>query len=1384
MKGADLLFSPGAGNVITVNGSIADDSAASIGLDGGIDSQSLYQVGQGAGIRYEDGLTILNGSNTYSGATTVGSGAVLQAQDGVGIHSHSQIVFDGGVLQSSGSFVRGVGSDSTQATWNGSGGFSAVGGDLTVTLFGAANPRVAWSTDGFVPTGSSLLFGSASSTGSVFFTNDIDLGSSGVRNISVVAGVDSNSTAVLTGVLSGGASLSINSLGDSQPGVLVLTNASMYTGGTDIAAGVLRLENAGALPTVGVVNIDGELDLSDAGTGVAGTGNRTVGGLSGSVAGLVSMGSHVLTVDQSANTTFAGSLVDGGFAGGEGARLVKKGPGNLTLNGANSYTGDTTVAEGTLTLGALSSLASRGIAVDSGASLVAESGSLLPQDSALTINGAADFRGPFVVIESLEGSGILNLTGSELAVSRGNFTGNITEVGTSHIIKEGDGDLTFAGNVGVTGRLTVNAGTVHATGANFNLSEVKVNEDGYLETSQATTLRNASFEKSGVGSMVIKGMADATNFTLSEGILTLSGADARFNSGAVLNVKSAPGASDSSRSVLVLKDTGDKTAATLNMDGGEVKGDGVSKLTALTYNLRGNGQDPAVVRLELGTGTVNVTGNTELRARVGSETLHVSGDSTSLKVYSPLDSVEITLVDKSVLTLEKGSSLNPLAKVDVGGSALLDLKGIEGIDGVVKIQELSGTGTVYQDSALLEVSNGIFQGDLRLATGNTVPSTLKVTEGGNYSVESGKKVETNVDNAAGATFDNLGDVERDVKNSGTFNNSGDVNGVVTNERGGTFSNGRDGVVVGNVQNDGRFVNNGEVKGNMTSSGSINGNGTYKGALNVSGASSTDRAKIKPGNSPGVVTMGSSFSVNNADTIIEISGSSSGLVTGTTGSWPSAFSRFTAASGSTTSIRIQNDADLRIYGYVSSPDTTPGFQTEPTGIARGTALKILDAGRGGLIVGTFRSIVKGRPGDQSDIGDTTGQLKLAAAYVLNLWSGELVNTGISSPDAGEIPGKGLKWVGRANPEWDITLDLLPSTLGTWDELNKNQKAMLTQLNVGDRQFHGGTLSTLLLQAVDAAAAKLVLDKASPEAFAGLADFGFHVLRSHLEQTREMDVISADGKFGVFTGWANFNGGSNSSLNRADYRLSNNSAVFGLRYRAADNVSVDVFATQGSGSVRSNFMNANIDSQTFGLNAGYQGDEDLPLTVKVGIVAASFNGDGTRQTNSGLSRFTGADSSVYQGGFTAAYQVHKGESFSLSLDVAASYAKSSVDSFLETQAVPYSGENLRVAGQSNTATVCELGVSGSVGITSKWRADSRLAIEHNFSDVTRDVTANVVGEPTEFTVRGNGMGKTRFSLTVGSRYELSKNLWLGVDYRGTVGADQRFGSSLFLNTSYGF
>jgi autotransporter-associated beta strand protein len=75
----------------------------------------------------------------------------------------------------------------------------------------------------------------------------------------------------------------------------------------------------------------------------------TIGSLEGD--GLVFLGAKILSVgNTSSDTVFSGVVQDGGIGGGSGGALTKLGTGTLTLRGANSYTGLTTVSAGSLVI--------------------------------------------------------------------------------------------------------------------------------------------------------------------------------------------------------------------------------------------------------------------------------------------------------------------------------------------------------------------------------------------------------------------------------------------------------------------------------------------------------------------------------------------------------------------------------------------------------------------------------------------------------------------------------------------------------------------------------------------------------------------------------------------------------------------------------------------------------------------------------------------------------------------------------------------------------------------------------------------------------------------------------------------------------------------------
>ena len=134
-------------------------------------------------------------------------------------------------------------------------------------------------------------------------------------------------------------------------GTLTLGAVETYQGNTTISAGVISLVSVGTLPAGALLPSTTTLILGTTATAefqVNGQ-SQTIAGLSGgnSSFGQVSInaagGTPVLTINQSANTTYAGKITGSGS-------LVKTGSGSLTLSGANTYgnPGGTTISAGTL----------------------------------------------------------------------------------------------------------------------------------------------------------------------------------------------------------------------------------------------------------------------------------------------------------------------------------------------------------------------------------------------------------------------------------------------------------------------------------------------------------------------------------------------------------------------------------------------------------------------------------------------------------------------------------------------------------------------------------------------------------------------------------------------------------------------------------------------------------------------------------------------------------------------------------------------------------------------------------------------------------------------------------------------------------------------------
>src|SRR5262249_54017221 len=130
---------------------------------------------------------------------------------------------------------------------------------------------------------------------------------------------------------------------DSTAGNATLI-ANAGTGGATGGSILFGFNSTGGAARVEVFG-NGKLDFS-----ISFVSGVSIGSLEGD--GMAFLGSIRLTVGRNnLSKTFSGIIQDGGSSGGTGSALTKVGTGKLTLSGANTYTGGTTVNAGTLLVG-------------------------------------------------------------------------------------------------------------------------------------------------------------------------------------------------------------------------------------------------------------------------------------------------------------------------------------------------------------------------------------------------------------------------------------------------------------------------------------------------------------------------------------------------------------------------------------------------------------------------------------------------------------------------------------------------------------------------------------------------------------------------------------------------------------------------------------------------------------------------------------------------------------------------------------------------------------------------------------------------------------------------------------------------------------------------
>ena len=773
---------------------------------------------------------VLTGTNSYQGETIVSAG-VLQVGNktttgslGSGtVINNAALVFDRSNALSAANAISGTGSLTQQGT-----------GTLTLTgdnsYIGATKI-----SDGTLQVGTGGTDGTLGGTGAI--ANDGTL----VFNRSDAVTLDR----AVTGT---------GSLSHAGSGTLTLSGANTYSGGTTVAAGRLvgdssslqgdianeatvEFNQAADGTYAGVLSGSGAVELAGGGTLTLTGANTYSGGTTVAAGRLVGDSSSLQGDIANEATVEFNQAADGTYAGvlsGSGAVELASG-GTLTLTGTNSYTGATTISDGTLQVG----------------------------------DGGTD--------GTLGGTGAIANNGT-LAFNRSDaVTLDRAVTGTGALSHAGSGTLTLTGNNSYTGPTTISDGTVQVgaggTTGSLGGGSVSVAAGASLAFDRSDALLSVANAISGSGSITQAG----------SGLTTLSGANT-FSGGTTISAGTL--------AVAAIADSGTSnfgTSGTLTLAGGTLEYTAATAATTARLVDISNANTTSTINVSDAAGQLTLTGfvrNTDpthpnvVLNKTGSGTLEIggAGNNTSTSLVATAGTTVLNATERAVYeirALDAGATVR-LAQADqvFNGDAISTTGNIRMTGGTLDLdgndQQIfrligsdnatAGTGTITSSTAATftvgnnlsgrpSIFDGSLTGDLALVTrgSNTVTLTGTNTYTGGTTVAAGRLVGDTT--SLQGDIANEATVEFNQAAAGTYAGVLSGSGAVEVAGGGTLTltgantyTGDTTVAAGELRVDGSIASSAV---SLASGAALWGSGRV-GA--ISGAGS-----VNPGQSPGILT---------------------------------------------------------------------------------------------------------------------------------------------------------------------------------------------------------------------------------------------------------------------------------------------------------------------------------------------------------------------------------------------------------------------------------------------------------------------------------------------------------------------------------------------------
>ncbi|EBY3886468.1 autotransporter outer membrane beta-barrel domain-containing protein [Salmonella enterica subsp. enterica serovar Kottbus] len=682
-------------------------------------AHGTFTVDAGSTFTVTSELDETTATSNWNGSklTKQGDGTLILSNTG---NDYGDTEIDGGILAAKDAAALGTG-DVTIAE---SATLALSQGTLDNNVTGGGQ-IVKSGSDDLIVTGDNNYSGGTTITGGTLTADHADsLGSGDIDNSGVLKVGEGD----LENTLSGSGSLVKTGTGE-----LTLSGDNTYSGGTTITGGTLTADHAdslgsGDIDNSGVLKVgEGELKNTLSGSGSlvkTGTGELTLSG-DNTYSGGTTISDGTL-IAASVNALGSGDIDNSGVLKvGEGelkntlfgsGSLVKTGTGELTLSGDNkTYSGDTTIADGTLIAANVNALGSGNI--DNSGTLMLDANGAFELANVTTHSGATT---ALAAGSTLYASQLTQENGSTLSIDLGAATDDAMITADS---------VTLGGTLNVTG-----IGSVTDSWTPEAYTYTLIDSDSAI-TSDFDDLTIAGMNREDVDFLTIDGKVDETDNTHYDLTASLSWYADRDNATTDAHGTFTLSDPDGSFNVAAtLTDVDDTLDPGSRWDGKSLTKEGAGTLILSGDNDYSGGTTinegtlVAASTTALGTGLVDNNATLVLDAdgevsAVGGITTH-SGATTQLALGTSLDLGDSALIqqDGSTLNVELNSdSVQPLI---TGGSATL------GGDLVVSDASLQARASdaEFQSFKLMDMDSDI-SGDFTSLTMNLTdqPDYLTVT---------------------------------------------------------------------------------------------------------------------------------------------------------------------------------------------------------------------------------------------------------------------------------------------------------------------------------------------------------------------------------------------------------------------------------------------------------------------------------------------------------------------------------------------------------------------------------------------------------------------------------------------------------------------------------